>query len=490
MRVLVLLTLVVFLAGCSRPAPESPPPVSPPPPPTAEAPRDPPAVRRLFPLTGSRLQYLRDEQSPTVHELLTEQERIVVVRPGAPALEWRFDKMGAWLADPDAGTLLRYLPVRLEAGTVWRQGDTWFRLDDGAATCRGLSWPASGRPACWDLVVLEQTRRTLWTFGEGYGPVRIQVDDWADPGASHVLRFTDRQEMAASVSYPAPAVEPLPLSQGDAAGFSAALAERLRHAARLAHDMNADGIPELATAESENWVSAPLTIFRPDGSLLYRSPERHGLLRASAAGDMLVVEYRPMDDVLYNYYTVLYMRDGQVEPVWGWGTKGSWAFAHRFRLEAGEFVAEFDLGDPAGHTRVTRYRLEPDNGYRRAAGVSVAYVPSGSELVYPATPEGVLTAALVARWFGLGEELPRYFASPDGARVLAEHPEIKEPMFLPGTVELTAPPSAGGWADFTAVWNFYESSTRVLGRVRFGSDPGGRPVILELLLDQFQHSSV
>lgn len=491
MRGLWFLMALLLLAGCSSAPPPAPPVVAEAPPAATAETWNPPAVRRLFPLTPSRLRYLRNEQTPVTHEWLAEAERIAVVRPGAPPLEWRFDKMGAWLADPAAGTLLRYLPPVLEAGAVWRQGDTWFRLEDGAETCRGLSWPVGGPPACWDLAVLEEARRTRWTFAEGYGPVRIQADAWADPGASHILRWAGTEPLAGSVAYPTVEATSLPLAQGDVAGFAAALAERLGRIEGTSLDFDGDGHPERVSAGPERWVNAPLAVWRPDGALLYLSPERHGRLRATAAGDLLIVEYRPVEDRLYNTYTVLYMREGRLEPVFGWGTKSQWAMAHRFRAaEAGGLVAEFDLGDPAGHTRFTRYRLEVQDGYRRAVAQSVTYMDSGPALVYPTTPEGVLHAAFVARWFGLSEELPRYFASAEVSRSFAEHPEVTEPLFFPGTVELSAAPGSDGWATFTATWGFYEASTKAHGRVRFSTDATGRPVILELHLDRFEHSSV
>jgi len=174
----------------------------------------------------------------------------------------------------------------------------------------------------------------------------------------------------------------------------------------------------------------------------------------------------------------------------GWGLKhaDTTPATRASFIEHGRLVVEWDMGDPARHTRIREYELDLEQG-----GVSIVqerYVPEGSGLVYPASPEDVLRAAHTAATLGLSDELPRYFTSPDVAEAFRaavrpspyevtwiELARVKE--YQEYCVPVTQPAKVGedGSAPFLITVSGQIWVDTMEGMVWFDSDEAGRTVI-------------
>lgn len=183
---------------------------------------------------------------------------------------------------------------------------------------------------------------------------------------------------------------------------------------------------------------------------------------------------------------------------YGWDIKSPGTAATRVSADSdGRVTVEWEMGDPAGHTRVRQYQLEAAERTPGVKRISQEYRPTAASLAYPGEPLQVLRAAFVARWFGLADELPRYFASPEAARAFQADDRISEPNYGPGTVTFarvtgekrcdvqTTPAAlaADGTAPFLAHCSGCEWMANAWGTVAFGTDAAGRPVIRSLTLD-------
>lgn len=535
MRTLLsLIMTVILIMGCTRQAPSpvlpDPPPPSAVPEPAPPAPSQPePGVsaRSLFPEVDLRYQFYVDEaggaQRPVTEELLVEPGRAVAVYNGAPYAEWRFRHDGVWREDPETGVLLRYLPPELKSGMAWKQqnggGTAWFYLERGQDKPFGFAGPA------WLLTKLEGGGRITFTFMPGYGVVSAGALSWRDPeaGFAKYLRtfppeklgeYPERSRAPAfgTEGTPAP-VEPVTVAEFEQASRETFLALM---GVMAEVDLNDDGRPEYLGAAPGQWVQGTIPIYHADGTFLY-SPTQ---VYKDVAMRLQPIRLKgiPLQLLLWEVretsggapmFSLLYMRNGQMDMAYGWAPKAQFGAGDRVAFgENGEITAWWHMGDPAGHTRVTRYQAEYRDGGVWAGKMSVDYVPTADALRYPEEPLAVLQAAFVARWFGLTDELPRYFGSAEAAAPLVNHPDIVEPYYGPGRVELgtvalplptdpvygakVVPGEVGpdGWAPFVADVGFYESSQQIWGRARFGRNPAGLPVIEEIIFEGNRFSGI
>lgn len=533
---LVILLTLALVTGCSRNAkpPEEPPvliwePAEPPAPAAAPAVSVVPA-RSLFPTADIQLQYYVEDgddgpQRPVTEELLIEPGRAVAVANSLPYAEWRFQPDGIWREDPATGVLLRYLPAELTAPMVWKQPNgeqaAWFLLERGTLVPHGFTEPP------WVLTKLEGASRIAFHFMPGYGVISARALSWREPadGFAKYLRddkpepltqYPDRSRVLAL--RPAAAPRPAPVQTATVAEFEeasrAAFVAVMGDAAAL--DLDGDGKPEFLGAPPGQWVQGPIKLYRTDGTLLYRlqpmfdrqAVRLQPLRLPGIPLQLLLWEMQDREDGAFTY-TLLYLRNGQVEMACGWMRKAQFGVHHRLEIAPdGGITAYWHMGDPARHTRVTRYKPQYRDGGVWVEPVSVTYPPEGAALTSPSEPRDLLQAAFIARWFGLKDELPRYFATPEAAAPLAEHKELHEPWYGPGEVRLgmvkqplptdptryaeVVPGEMGpdGWAPFVAFAGFYESGTHIWGRVRFSRNPDGQWVIAEIIFDGIRSAGI
>ncbi len=530
MRKVVLLLVAVMVAACSR-APQPPAdekPVQAPVQPPIQDPVQAPATHEatLFPAEDRQVAYMiRDQGAPeetAVQEhLLRDGDRVAAVAGGKVYAVWYLRPDGVWRADPkNKGALLRYLPPEPKDGLIWHQksgeAEVWFRLAE-TKECAQLV------PTCWELTVLGRGERTVFRFVQGLGPIYAAADNWADPSLSFEkylapegrpapLPAGERQRLLGEVTAPPQAA---PVVDGTAEQFETAVYEQAAVAGRevLRLDLNGDGKLDLVRGRFGVWSTAPLEFYEADGTRVGRSAVYKGEQRVEKLqfkGMRLpgfLVQTRSERDG--NGVTIVtasantYMKTWEMAPVYGWGMKTQGAPADRVKwTEDGTITVEWDLKDPARHTKVTVYKWYEDQA-QTWSGVkqhSAAYRPEGKELAYPSTPKDLLQAAFVARWLGLNEELPRYFATPQAAAAFGADKRVSAPDYGPGEVRIgqvtppTAPHTCGpevreadpqgpGPHAFAAYWGGYEWCEAVWGTVTFGQDAQGRPVIVELKLE-------
>jgi len=274
-----------------------------------------------------------------------------------------------------------------------------------------------------------------------------------------------------------------------------------------AADLDGDGKAEWIAGLSDAWTTDPVEIYSADGELLYTwgqyTMARDMAYRTSVhtlpdqSGAILLYWQRQGDGQAEVGILAFATEAGEFGPVafYGWGLKHANATpATRARItEDGHLLVEWDMGDPARHTRVRQYAVNVEQ--RRFEIVEESYVPEGDDLVYPAGPEEVLRAAHLAAVYGLDEELPRYFASPDVARAFqAAMPDAELPdgrldwtrVELAAVsamdeycIPLTEPaqPDASGAAPFlvAVTGEIYVDAT--VGTVWFDTDEAGRTII-------------
>ncbi|HWI66659.1 MAG TPA: hypothetical protein VNT75_33010, partial [Symbiobacteriaceae bacterium] len=276
-------------------------------------------------------------------------------------------------------------------------------------------------------------------------------------------------------------------------------------------DLNGDGRLDLARAHFGEWSTTPLDFLRADGSrAAYPASgaveQRVEQLRFKGMRlPAFLVQSKPNGEP--NGVTIMAAQENQYDKTWtmeavyGWAPKSYGAPADRVRwTEDGNITIEWDMKDPSRHTRVTSYTWLSTPERSNVKLETLTYRPEGKELVYPATPKGVLEAAFVARWLDLQSELPRYFASPQAAAAFVADKRVSRPDYGPGTVQIgkvtppeqliacgatviEAEPKGPGPHSFAAKWGGYEWCQGVWGTVTFGTDPQGRPVIQELKLE-------
>lgn len=529
-----LLCALIMTACAKAPeptAPEPPPAAAPNKPATAApGPDAAPGTATLFPdrLTQLRMA-VHDEALPTrersvLEVLFRDQNRVIGVYDGNPYVTWLINAGGVWRIDPKGGgALLRYLPPEFKDGQVWKQrsgdADIWFRFAR-AQDCQGANIDQS---LCWQLTVLNRGERTTFHFAPGRGPVSARSEHWSEPAQSfrkimldHAPQDISKEQHAAWVTAAEPATgAPAPVTPVTAAefeqetlrAFQSAMAERKVQRG----DLDGDAQQEYVDGTFDSWTASPVRFYKANGTLLHSfvlhsQEEQHRISRVETGESV-----RPML-FLYQHrgpgsppsVSLAYSTGTSVEFAGGLNIKVRGTPGHRASVDTtGLLTVEWDMGDPARHTRVRRYRLEFLNGHYVARPVSTDFRPEGATLVYPSSEEDLIRAVFFARWFGLSDELPRYFADPAAAVAFGARKEITEPQYGPGAVNLgaiTRPervgPSCGkqgtaapapmgpdGTTGFLASWGGYEWFASAWGEVRFGKDPAGRPVILSLTLE-------
>lgn len=478
----------------------------------------------LFPQTNLRLLFYlseRDATTEVTEDLLREAGSVTALQSAKPYAAWLIAEDGVWRSDPKGGdALLRYLPATLST-VSWKQpsgsSDVWFHLQDGSETCLKFSWVDIIPDGCWNLTVLNRGEKLTYTFAVGVGPILVQSENWADPASSFTKKlWKPTQDLVAEASLQtSPPIKRAPITTATAEEFRQAelamfLAEA--HDGVMRTDLDGDGQGEYIALPSGQWSTKPLEIYRTDGSPLERFvPYPHGSRHRTKAvqfpglfQSLLLHEHQPDDQGPHQFGLFAYL-NGTMQWLYGWEPKSQRTFGHRISVDgAGVITVEWDMGDPARHTRIRQYVLDKDGSHLRIRTISTRYVPQGKDLIYPGTPEEVLQAAFFARWFGLRDELSRYFSSPEETTVLADHPEIQEPSYQPGQVWLgrvTLPASSwppvspepigpDGTTGFFAHWGFYESGTEMWGKVTFGTNKNGKPVIIRLIIEGFRHPTV
>lgn len=540
MRRAALILLAVLIAACSKgsasdvasdsaPAPNPAPPQEQASPAKASpAPTIGHEGAALFPANDLPVAFtVRDrfaQQVVRVEEhLLRDGERLAAVADGKVYAVWQIRPDGVWRLDPhNPTTSLRYLPATLADGLYWRQrsgdADVWFRLQERTECSHNV-------PSCWELVVLNRGERTVFRFLRGIGPIHASADNWAEPARSFEkhkedrppagpLSGAERQRLLGSVAAPP---DPAPVAEVSAEQFEEAVYQALKAAQPalqvLRVDLNGDGRRDLVRARFGEWSESPAEFYQADGT--YVGEPRH----LSGAWRIEEVRFQGMRRPAFlqqaridRGLTVVGILTARGNPdmnrwsmvgTFGWAPKSQGTPGDRVHwTDDGTITVEWDLGDPARHTRTTVYKWYEDqaqnwSGVRRA---SVTYRPEGKELVRPTTPQGVLQAAFVAHWLGFSDELPRYFATPEAAAAFAAEVRITKPDYGPGTTALgnvTPPkaretcganvaqvePAGPGPHGFGATWGGYEWCDGVWGTVTFSLDTPGRPLIRAIKLE-------
>ncbi|HYG58878.1 MAG TPA: hypothetical protein VD902_12540, partial [Symbiobacteriaceae bacterium] len=396
--------------------------------------------------------------------------------------------------------------------------DVWFRLQTANFTCQHWQLRIANRE-CWELTVLNRGERSDFFFLEGTGPVKAQVTNWAKPQASFV-----KQAQAVETALPAGAERAAYLPGGLASpppeapftvvtfsDFDQALVAAVRAAGRpiTELDLDGDGAKELVLGPLGQWTTEPVEFIRTGaGSPLpplanWATSARHRVTPYPVDGGKKTwfLHERHLPELGHSLIT---LEQGGFMEVWGWAPKASRTEGTEvsFRPD-GTIVVVWDMGDPARHRWIREYKLDTTrDDWPYLQSVSSRFVPQEGELRYPATPQEVLQAAFVAFWLGFDDELPRYFAAPNVAEPLTTNTKAERAMYGPGTVELgtvtfkeitgfgadpvqrpeitPSPVGPDGTVGFLARLGGYEHTNYVWGKVTFGIDPAGRPVIVRL----------
>jgi hypothetical protein len=532
------------VAGCAGPAPLAPvsPPVEVAPAPVVPTPVVP--APDAAPLRGVDLFPARDLVIPFIlyeagpennpirldEALVRDGDRVVSGYADAPYATWLLTDDGVWRADPGGGgALLRFLPAVLADGMAWKQrsgdAEVWFDLDSNRDNCdrMGTDRPFYGEP-CWTLTVLNRGVRTVFTFARGYGPVWVEAVNWARPQDSFrkeagpkVSDFMvpDRRSayLTQSVQGPPPKE---PVVEVPAGAFEAAAATGLLRSrpGATAADFDGDGQDDYVAGPLGAWIEEPVQFYRGDGALLntverWAEGGRHRVTLVRLDGDKRAWFLTEQEMGPDRHLWVRLMQANGAE-VWGWAPKASRTEATAVSVEPdGRFTLTWQLDDPARHTWIRSYQIDlAQQDWPYLSMTSSEFVASEQELRYPSDPAGVLQAAFLAFWYDLGAELPRYFASPSVLEALTGDPALRKAMYGPGTVEIgtvtlkedkgfgdrsilipevrPGPVGPDGSIGFVARLSLYENTHYVWGKVTFGTDPAGRPVIVGLVIEGAQ----
>lgn len=511
-RVLAVVLATVLVVGCSKAT-------TPPPAPTSSAgetaqPVAPKATgalsEALFPQADFGLDYTIEENGKQQHvneALLRDGNRAVAVQEGRTYATWHVRPDGVWRLDPKGGgAYLRYLPPELQDGLIWHQpsgkGEVWFRL----AKC------ADGR--CWEVTVLNGAERTRLQFQSGLGIVYAAAENLADPKANYIKRSGGKPDISSldraallKAATPGPGEKPPAVSSGTADEFTKAFFAMLNGAGRPVTQADLDGNGKLYSIQGAlgTWNKEDMPIYTGEGALV-------GTLKAWVDGEHkievlpipgiprpVVLEWHRAQGSPNRLSVWLPMTGGlglHLQPVRGLAPHSDSTQATRVNVgDDGVITVEWDLGDPAGHTRVTRYRLQYNPPQLNQ--LSQTYRSTGASLARPQSAKEVLQAAFVAKWIGLDDETLRYFSGPDAARPLQEDKRISQLPYQPGQVDLgtVSPtvksgscfpdvtpeePKVPGSVGFLARWTIYEGAAAVRGTVDFTLGPDGLPLIDKL----------
>jgi hypothetical protein len=156
----------------------------------APAPEPTPA-RTLFPQADKQVVFDLDDGTRSTELLLSDGDRVVQTYNGVVYVTWLLAPEGVLRADPKgSGFLLRYLPLKLEDGLVWKQqakGETvWFRLSRPGRCPESVATQAAagGGAECWQVQVLNRRELTTFTFAAGMGPVGAVAQNALTPRES------------------------------------------------------------------------------------------------------------------------------------------------------------------------------------------------------------------------------------------------------------------------------------------------------------------
>jgi len=515
-----VLLSALLLTACSL---KKPPPVAAPEP--APAPPPVPAVPAtiLYPdkdvrLTFDVLDRGAPRPTPITEQLLREPDRIVATYNGTPYVTWVTNANGIWRQDPKGPALLRYLPAQMRDGDAWKQvsgnSEVWFRLRQEAGPCGAVSQPEQ----CWVLAVVNRSEYTEFHFAGGLGPVRVSDENWATPADSFEKSITSQQPVTLAATDRKQLLDRAPVPTGAAAAVSATTAAEFEAnlkaaqaqasatavAAAVQADLDGDGKPDLITGVVGVWTGGAIAFASAAGGNLGNlappagNQQRVTLVQVAGLAHPVVL-YETGDPSQPHSIALLAAYDGQLNPLCCMAPKVAATTGNKASVNAEGLVrVDWEMGDVAGHRRVSFYRLVPDESKQPGMRLeSAKFEPAGAALAYPQNQTDLLKAAFFARWYGLGDELAHYFATSADAAAFAADKRVNSPDYGPGEVQLgkvTPPPAkeckpkveagpAGNSSGFAAVATGYEWCGSAWGTVTFSKDPQGRPVIQKLSLD-------
>lgn len=488
--------------------------------------QDPPAAG-LLPREETPYSYHLSDGTSAEEFYVRDGGRLIGASNGKTHVTWFIAEQGVWRRDPKGPGLLRYFPPVLQDGTAWKQrsgdAEVWFLLREKRQCQYGLG-PDLDR--CWELTVLNRLERLVYELapgnalppdfiGETRGINRVWADHLQKPGEG----YTKQRRQAQSV--PAPPREQM-LKEGDPwpagpvpavaeitpAEFAAAEKAMLARAGRPYQeiDLNGDGRPERIEGKPGEWHTGPLQLLDSQGRLVraFHAPLPPGgqirLDVISVPGiDRPALLYQAGRPDTWHQNQLLWLHDGLVG-AYGWWPKTEIAFAAGIGVEPdGTVVMTGDPKEMAGYALIRRYRVEtastPGGAYQaRLTGETIAPGP------YPATPGDLLTAAFIARWYGLEDELRRYIPGAE-ARSAFKARDVGRLSYYPLPVQVgkltmrksppgqpgpgipeiePAAPGPDGAADFLATVQQYEGYGYYAGRVTFGQEADGRLVIRQM----------
>lgn len=523
-RTLLLLCSLLLLTGCASPGLPAPEPVHQPPVDQGAgavepAPAPPPVTAEraggsLLP-PADRFIFYQGRHAGPVEEFYVRDGDRLIGGPigGESAVTWFITEQGVWRADPKGGGLLRYLPPTLRENLAWKQqsgaDEVWFHLQE-RSDCAALYGIQS---ECWQLTVLNRLEREIALFAAGEGAVHRWTENLARPEQSDTLyrdvrepsaRPPREQVLARGARLPE---GPLPaVTEVSPAEFGQAVTAMLRQAGRpvVEVDLDGDGRPERIEGRLGEWHRESLYLFRADGRLVpewlmaNEGPDlrHHRLELVSIPGiqrPTLLYQYGDPDS--WRRVSPRWLTSDGLIGAYGWHPKLMDAVGASLRLEAdGTLVLGGVPAELAGYSWTRQYRLAPTGDERRpyqAELVGEEAAPGG----YPSDPADLLTAALMARWFGLEEMVGQYIPDP-AVRAAFLKTEISRSPYIPRPAEVgsltwrqeqgwqkAAPeitpsmPAADGSADFLLRVGQWEGFHYYAGRIRFVSGPDGRSTI-------------
>ncbi|HYF79213.1 MAG TPA: hypothetical protein VD973_18965 [Symbiobacteriaceae bacterium] len=530
-KLLALLLAMTFAlaAGCSKQADPTPPVTVPPTDTTAPqepAPASPPAASGpraadYLPKPGAAYFYVLSDGSTSTEYFYSDGDRLIGSYNGKPYVTWFTTEDGVWRPDPQGPGLLRYLPPVLQSSLAWKQtsgNDEVFFLLEDKGSCR-TAQDYNRQVPCWELSVLNRQELTVLQFAPEVGVIYAQSTNYKTPSDSYIKRL----EPASPPPEAPPAREqmlkgaaPLPTGPRQAvtaitpANFHAAVkALRSRAGALLEIDMNGDGKVELIEGPIGSWHAAPLRFYGSNGLIVEHAFTDLQYLRPGDQHRVDVVQLKGIEQPVLMYqaggagqqhWTDFKLMDGdQFQSVWGWHPKTNLLWMASVRVsEDGIVIAEGDPQAMGGYSLTRRYRVERG----KAGAWPYVAMLEGEEIkasAYPSTPADLLTAALVASWFGLEEDLARYMPGTAVRGALAAA-EIGKPNYtvrparvgkltekqygnnlpIPDIQETSV--ALGQPVEFLLEVGQYEGYNAYTGKVVFDKAADGRMVIIQFEL--------
>ena len=517
-RYLIVLCMILLVAGCSKgPAPK----------PAEELPADddtgavtpgpepqaPPSGASLLPVPDRPYFYHLDNGEAAEEYYIRDGDRLIGAYNGKTYVTWFITGEGVWRPDPKGEGLLRYLPPVLKDNLSWKQTsggeEVWFRLQ---ARTDCSSWGNAGS-GCWELTVLNRLERTIFRFASAEAVLHVWSDNLANPAESYTKSRDQRQPTAPPARQQMIAEGarlpdgPLPtVTQVTPAEFDQAIKAMLAKGGRpfLEVDLDGDGQPDRIEGRLGEWHAEPFYLFRGDGSQVWdwllansrQAPRHHSM-------EMIIIPGIARPTLLYQYgdpdgwrrISPRWLTAESIVAAWGWHPKLVDALGTGVQIDQdGIFVVSITSAELAGYSWTRRYELTPTSDSRapyRATLLDEQAVPGA----YPTDPADLLTAALMAKWFTLEQEVERYIPDP-AVRTAFLGAVIKRSPYRPHKPEVGAltwkqepgwskavpvitpgVPDPDGSADFEVKAGQYEGYNSYVGRIRFGRAPDGRLII-------------